>query len=147
MRRITPSLRGQCPGVLPSARRGRRGSAAIEFGFWVFITMTMLSGIIDFGWYMSRSEIVMRAARDGARQGAAAQRLTDVATDANDQANSTLGMLNYAGCNVSTTTGTDTNSLTYLSTVVDCPFSELIGIAPGVPDNIAYTFTMYTEVQ
>jgi Flp pilus assembly protein TadG len=133
--------------ILPASKRNRRGSAAIEFGFWVAITMTMLSGIIDFGWYMSRSEIVMRAARDGARQGAAAQKQVDVVSDANAQATSTLGMLNYDGCTVQTTTDTDSNDLAYLSTNVNCPFTKLLGIAPGIPGTIQYTFTMYTEIQ
>ncbi|MCB9675569.1 MAG: pilus assembly protein [Alphaproteobacteria bacterium] len=128
-------------------RSRRRGSAAIEFAFWLPVVMVMLSGIIDFGWYMSRSEIVMRAARDGARQGAAAQLAADFVSDADAQANSTLSALGYGGCNVSTTQGTDANSLTYLATTVDCPYSELIGMAPGLPTNIMYKFTMYTELQ
>ena len=53
-------------------RRQRRGSAALEFGFWFPLLMVMLSGIIDLSWYMSLRENVAGAARDGARSGAAA---------------------------------------------------------------------------
>ncbi len=131
------------------ARReqGRRGSAAIEFGFWLPIVMVMLSGIIDFGWYMARSEIVMRAARDGARQGAAVQNTADAESEANAQANDSLAALNYPGCTVTTTTDVDANDLEWLETSVSCPFDPLIGIAPGLPGNIGYQFMMYLELQ
>ena len=132
---------------LIKSRSNRRGSAAIEFAFWLPLVMVMLSGIIDFGWYMARSEIVMRASRDGARQGAAVQNIGDIVTDSNAQANATLTALGYSGCNVSTTSSADSNDLTYLTTVVDCPFTKLLGIAPGLPNTITYRFTMYTELQ
>lgn len=130
-----------------SRDRTRRGSAAIEFGFWLPVVIVMLSGIIDFGWYMSRSEIVMRAARDGARQGAAVQNTADAIAEANSQANDSLDALSYAGCTVATTTDIDTNNLEWLETSVSCPFDPLIGIAPGLPGNIGYNFMMYLELQ
>jgi Flp pilus assembly protein TadG len=127
--------------------RSRKGAAAIEFAFWLPVVMVMLSGIIDFGWYMARSEIVMRAARDGARQGAAAQDVTGAVGEANLQAGATLGALGYSGCTVSSLTDLDTNDLEWIETSVSCPFQPLIGIAPGLPNNIGYQFVMYLELQ
>lgn len=128
-------------------RATRRGSAAVEFSFWLALATMLLSGIIDFGWYMSRSEIVMRAARDGSRQGAAAEAVNDAVDNATAQANDTLDKLAYEGCTVSVRDSRDNNNLVYLTTVVVCPFDALIGLAPGLPDDIAYRFTMYTELQ
>ena len=127
--------------------QGRRGSAAIEFGFWIVFVMAMLSGIVDFSWYMSRSEIVMRAARDGARHGAAAQRVTNSAIDANSRANATLTSLGMVGCNVNTDRDLDGFNLDYLTTTVDCNYTPLFGMVPAIPSQITYSFTMYNELQ
>ena len=53
------------------SRRERRGSAATEFALWVFPIMVLISGLVDFSWYMSRYHNVVRVARDAARTGAA----------------------------------------------------------------------------
>jgi Flp pilus assembly protein TadG len=55
----------------PLARKKRRGSAATEFALWVFPIMTLISGMVDFSWYMSRYQNIVRVARDSARTGAA----------------------------------------------------------------------------
>ena len=52
-------------------RRSRRASAATEFAIWLPLVMVMISGVIDFSWYMSRYHNVVRIARDAARTGAA----------------------------------------------------------------------------
>lgn len=52
-------------------RRQRRGGAAIEFALWLPVLAILLSGIIDIAWMVSRYHNVVRAARDGARVGAA----------------------------------------------------------------------------
>lgn len=56
------------PSELPERRR-RRGGAAIEFGLWLPVMLTIVSGITDVSWMMSRYHQVVRAARDGARVG------------------------------------------------------------------------------
>ncbi|MFT4625014.1 MAG: Flp pilus assembly protein TadG [Myxococcota bacterium] len=52
-------------------RRLRRGSAATEFAVWLPLVMTMISGLVDFSWFMSRYQNVVRIARDSARTGSA----------------------------------------------------------------------------
>ena len=52
-------------------RRLRRGSAATEFAVWLLLMMTMISGLVDFSWFMSRYHNVVRIARDAARTGSA----------------------------------------------------------------------------
>lgn len=136
-----------------SLGRARRGVAAVEFGFWFFLIVLMLSGIIDFGWYMARSEIVMRAARDGARQGAATFVASNQAPGtiippaANAAALDVLSAAGYGGCSRNTTVNTDGNGLRVLTTTVNCPYQPLLGIAPGLSNTISYSFTMYAEMQ
>ena len=55
----------------PLARQQRRGSATTEFALWVPLILMLISGMVDFSWYMSRYQNIVRIARDSARTGAA----------------------------------------------------------------------------
>jgi hypothetical protein len=52
-------------------RRERRGVAAMEFAFWLPILFIMISGIVDWSFFMSLRVHVARATMDGCRAGAA----------------------------------------------------------------------------
>ena len=64
----------------------RRGAAVIEFGLWVLILVTMVSGIIDFGAFMHQLHVVQRAARDAARVAAASRDVDNATAAAEDYA-------------------------------------------------------------
>ncbi|HHO53687.1 MAG TPA: pilus assembly protein [Deltaproteobacteria bacterium] len=49
----------------------RRGSQAMEFALVLPILMALLSGAVDVGIYLSRTNALVQAAADGARTGAA----------------------------------------------------------------------------
>lgn len=77
---MSSSLRSQSGAARATARRhARRGSAAIEFGFWFPILMAFLSAVIDYGMYMNQRVDVARAVMEGCRSGASVFEKNDVA--------------------------------------------------------------------
>lgn len=51
--------------------RRERGSAAIEFSMWLPILFLLISGVVDWSFFMSTRVHVARATMDGCRAGAA----------------------------------------------------------------------------
>lgn len=49
-------------------RRKERGAAAVEFGLVLIPLMTILLGLIQYGWYFYVSQSASAAAREGARR-------------------------------------------------------------------------------
>lgn len=47
--------------------RGARGAAAVEFGLIAPLLLTLVFGIIDFGWMLMKANLVNNAARDAVR--------------------------------------------------------------------------------
>ncbi|HEX8835242.1 MAG TPA: TadE family protein, partial [Abditibacteriaceae bacterium] len=58
----------------------RRGATLVEFALVLPILLTMLLGIIEFGWLMRNNAIIASSAREGARQ-ASLGRTQDVIYD------------------------------------------------------------------
>jgi Flp pilus assembly protein TadG len=48
-------------------RKGDRGAAAVEFALVVPVLVTLVFGMIDFGWAINRYSAVGNAAREGVR--------------------------------------------------------------------------------
>jgi len=63
-------------------RRGARGAALIEFVLVLPLFLTILLGVIDWGWYFVVREIAINATREGARIGSVAPGPAAAATDA-----------------------------------------------------------------
>jgi Flp pilus assembly protein TadG len=57
-------------------RRGERGAAAVEFALVLPVLMLIVLGCIDWGYYFFVDQIVTNAAREGARSGAVADRVS-----------------------------------------------------------------------
>ncbi len=55
---------------VPKILHSERGSAAMEFALLLPILATLIFGAIDFGVMLWNKEILVNAAREGARQGA-----------------------------------------------------------------------------
>lgn len=134
--------------------RKRRGAAMIEFAFFLPIIVLMLSGLLDFSWYIANSQNVMQAARDGARTASAT--LDDPTTAGNDvvikgeAAASWIYTASALGCDPVTVDQFTQMGLNAVTVTVACNYEPILGVfytAPFLPDKIRYEFTMFQEVQ
>lgn len=120
-------------------RRRRRGGAAIEFGLWLPVIMSMLAGIVDIGWMMHAHHNVVRAARDGARVGVAVIEGDDVVAGteakdvAEDHARAILDGVRMtctdANCNVAADVIRE-DGVNYLRVTVGYDFEPLVKFLP-----------------
>jgi len=62
-----------------------RGASAVEFGLVLPLLVLVLMGILDWGYYFFTEQVVVNAAREGARAGSL-QALDDAAAQADAQA-------------------------------------------------------------
>lgn len=128
----------------------------MEFAFWLPIIMLLLSIIVDLGWYISRYNNVVRAAKDGARIGATV--LEDQGVTPGTQIEATaeaqaavvlqgLGMPCDAsdGCVIEAIYDTSSDRNAVVVTVT-YPFHPLIGFATMDP-NLVAQFSMMTQQQ
>lgn len=67
------------------ARRGQRGAAAVEFALVSLVLITLLLGIIDFGWAINRDTMINNAAREGAREASLNPKTSDITAVVNDR--------------------------------------------------------------
>jgi Flp pilus assembly protein TadG len=126
----------------------------MEFAFWLPILMLLVSGIIDLGWYISRYNNVVRAAKDGARYGATIIEDQDVVTGTQIEASAAdqaalvlegLGMDCDAGCSIDAVYDVSSDRAAVVVTVT-YPFEPLIGFT-GVGTSISAQFTMMAQQQ
>lgn len=130
-------------------RKRRRGAAMIEFGFWFPITITLLSALVDFSWYMGISQNVMQAARDGARTGSAEPDNTRTTNNEAEAAarSGAQAVIDAMGltCNPPVAVEGVALGMDTITVTVTCPFDPLVGLVPVLPANIQYQFTMFKE--
>lgn len=62
-------------------KNGRRGSNAIEFALTLPMVVMLLTGIMDYGFYFSQQQVVVHAARAGARRAAVSDPETENASE------------------------------------------------------------------
>ncbi len=62
---MTMSRRGVGP---TTRRRSQRGAAAVEFALVSTVLVTLLFGILQYGWYFFSTQVATNAARDTARR-------------------------------------------------------------------------------
>jgi len=134
-------------------RTRSRGAAAIEFGLWLLPIATLLSGIVDLGWYMSRYHMVQRATTDGVRYGVRFASEEDPNSDpqgskmvpaAEFRANQLLSDFGVSGNPAAFFEPDAPYDQLRMTTTAD--FQPLVGIIP-MPTNIQASFVMISEVQ
>lgn len=141
----------------------RRGSAAIEFGFWLPVLVLFVSAVVDYGVYMNTRVSIARGAMEGCRAGSAYFEKDEVAAGsvmgptAVSRANQVLSDLGIP-CPDSKCTSTATycpvgasgacNSPPFdaLLVTVTYTFTPPIGLLP-VPETITERFMMAAENQ
>ncbi|WP_242333416.1 MULTISPECIES: TadE family protein [unclassified Anaeromyxobacter] len=101
------------------ARTGRawaRGAAAVEFALVVPVLMLLCLGAIEWGFHFFQREIIVNAAREGARAGSIAD--SDPAGVAEARASEYLGV---AGIDASTCSFDIPDPIGSVRVAVDCP--------------------------
>lgn len=90
------------PGV-PRRARGERGAALVEFAISIVLLLTLLFGIISYGYMLSFKQGLTQAAAEGARAGAVAASGSEVSA-ATAAATRSVGAFNKA-CNATPSVG------------------------------------------
>lgn len=137
-----------------SARRRRRGAAAVEFALSLPFIVALFGGVVDLCLYMSRCHVIARAARDGARVGSVTFEGTSptgalIEDAAVDQAMAILeqtGLECAAECQVLADWHA-VDGYQMITVYVEYPFVALVGILPSMNDAVAFEFTMMTQQQ
>jgi Flp pilus assembly protein TadG len=118
-------------------RKLRRGGAAIEFAMTAPLLITILSGVIEWGWYLFQLQMVLNAVADGVRAGSrtavsadpdpaevaaarTAQRLVDL---------DVVSSLSAAKAVVTATQG-GTSAVPEITVTIDMDIEPLIGLIP-----------------
>lgn len=135
---------------LPSLRRcarSRRGSNAVEFALILPILITLLAGIVEWGWTLNQQMMVVQAAREGARAGVSTPRDDDPETAAQARV---VQSLNDMGLNGSAATVTVSIVGAYpdelLQVNLALPHEPIIGLVP-IPVDLKAALTMRLEEQ
>lgn len=118
-----------------SARRrlqtSRRGVATIETALCAPVLLAVLSGVLDWGWFLSRESELVEAVRDAARVGAAAPAGSDPMVLAEARLSESLSDLGFSATlaviTIERTTDADVGS-DVLSVAVSLPHSPLFGL-------------------
>jgi Flp pilus assembly protein TadG len=131
----------------------RRGSAAVEFALVLPVLLLLFGAIVDFSLYVSTCHVVSRAARDGARVGAATPDPSGAGTElraaAIAQAQSTMTEMGHpcsGGCTVNAE-WTNTDGYWWLSVEIEYDWTPPVGVVPGLQDGITQRFVMMTQQQ
>lgn len=135
---------------LPSLRRcarSRRGSNAVEFALILPILITLLAGIVEWGWTLNQQMMVVQAAREGARAGVSTPRDDDPETAAQARV---VQSLNDMGLNGGAATVTVSIVGAYpdelLQVNLALPHQPIIGLVP-IPVDLKAALTMRLEEQ
>jgi len=131
----------------------RRGISVVEFALSLPVLLVLVAVIIEFGWYVSRTLVVSRAAHDAARYGASVYEAptsppgTLSVPAAEGFALQILlgaGMPCGGGCTISA--HVDTSPFETIRVEVDYPYQPIFGLV-SIPREIHYAFTTAVEAQ
>ena len=128
-------------------RKNRRGSNAIEFALTLPLVVALLTGIMDYGFYFSQQQVVVHAARTGARRAAISdpetENAAEVARDAVTQVLTGAGVSGAAKVGV-VFSGAAPNATVTVDVKVD--YAGLAGLVP-IPGALGSTISSRLERQ
>jgi hypothetical protein len=126
------------------SRTNRHGSSALEFALIAPVLLTLMTGIMDYSWYMTQRSAVVFATQDGAR-GAVIAGSTGTPIPvgvARVKAGLTQAGFDSSLATVTVTTTGQVGEPVIVTTVV--PFKKLVGLVP-TPPNLAASATMLLD--
>jgi len=130
------------------SRRGRNGSAMVEFAIALPLLLAILTATMDYGWFFLQRSAVLNAAKDSARLAVAAPADTDPTDLAREHMESIMDAANIpcgTDCTLDATL-VDVSGTLALTLSVSRIFEPLAGLVP-LPDQTSAKVTMYMEHQ
>jgi len=129
-------------------RPARRGHALLEFALCLPVVLSLLLGVLDYGWYFFQQGMLLDAAKDGCRVGVSVGATEDPALRAEAVAleileDSGLGRPDALAVDGGVTT---LSGIRVLRLTLDMPFTPLVGLVPA-PTHLKVTRTMVLERQ
>lgn len=127
-----------------SRMNSRSGAVALEFALAAPVLLTLVSGIADYGWYLSRESEIVECVRDAARVGISADDGEDPEAIAEARAAEALLVLGLDPdlATIDAQTSVDaTLGETVLTVTVTVPYTAPVGLLPA-PAALASRVTM-----
>lgn len=129
--------------------RLRRGGAVLEFALSLPVLVTLLTGILDYGWFFHQRTALLDAAKDATRMGVAADRGENPVTSTETMARLILedtGIGCSGGdCEVDVVAHT-LDELHVITTTIRRTFEAPAGLVPA-PAALEVSYTMLLEHQ
>lgn len=118
----------------------RRGGNAAEFALIAPVLVTVIIGVMEYGWFLSVNQAAVMAAREGARVGSlagdsavaaqvAGQTLTENGLDSDEA---------VINCPISTDTGTDVSTITCSVQYTAGGLTNLVPVPTNASGSISY---------
>lgn len=126
--------------------RTRRANQAVEFALVLPVLLAVVSGIADYGWYLSQHVGITEAAREGARSASTAWFDEDHVAIGQAAAGEVLDHWGIDDATVSVTLGTDAVLGRVVHVQVSAPYDPLLHLVPA-PETLSQTVEMRTEWQ
>ena len=130
----------------------RRGASALEFALTLPIVMVVLTGILEYGWYLFQLSNVVHALRDGTRIGVTVPLEDDVGpiARAESHARSVLDGLGVpctdgGGCVVQATIAA-AGEIQAMTVAIEVDYTPIVGLLP-TPSLLRGDFTMMMQEQ
>lgn len=130
----------------------RRGSSALEFALTLPVVMIVLTGILEYGWYLFQLANVVHALRDGTRIGVTVplEDPTPPIERAESHARAVMNGLGVPcddgdGCNV-TAVITPGDDFDVLNLSIEVDYTPIVGLLPA-PSQLRGSFTMMMQEQ
>ena len=116
--------------------RRRTGSAAVEFAFAAPVMMLLLAGVVEWGYYIQREQLVVQAVRDGALAGSAVLDHDDAETVAQQRTTDGLELAGFADADFDVNVTTSTDDAGDVVTVsADVTYGPVLNMLP-TPDTL-----------
>jgi len=121
------------PTQLRSPRRARQGAHAIEFALCLPILLSLLTGSMDWAWYLYQTSGVTEAAWAGTRMAAGISNLNQARAAATAATQAKLTAMHLQATPTVTVTNVASGVNQVLSVAVTVPFEGTFGIVPVPP--------------
>ena len=120
----------------------RRGGAAIEFALIAPVFLVMGNGVVEYGNYVTRAEILVAASQDAAMAGVTASSAGDYDATSKAAAIQVLNAAGMDGASATIVTNLQGAAPSFYTVDITIPYDALIGIAAPATLHAQHTMLM-----